>query len=522
MNEDSARFCESCGMKLEEETGAPTPEEPGAPTPEEPGAPTPEEPGAPTPEEPGAPTPEEPGAPTPEELGAPTPEEPGAPIPEGTEPYENSPGWPEEGADYGYGPEGTGGYGYGPDGTGGYGYGPEGTDDYGYGAGQDTVPLEDPSQYGDPQRWEEPGRQRNGGKLSVLQKAVIIEAVCLVAVVIAFFMIGRNKYNAQSVAERYFDAYAAHDWETVYDLLELPKGAFMQESQFADMMDKMQLPNITNYKVRARSGTDNGITRNFSVEYTATGQGTSNAEMTLVRQSDKALFLFDEWKVSTEGMLSESYPIIVPAGAQVAVDGIRLSEDYQVSSEYEGMDTYQISVFNGVHSISVAAPWCEVYEGQFDTSLDGSFMVSDLTVSEAGRTAFEAKMQEALEKFYSSAIAGADYADVEGLFSADAAADYESEYNDLKDQLADDPDDYYTLNQITFDNFNCSFYTESGAIGCDMDCDYKVDYTYTYGSFGRTRNENSSSDGKAYVYASFVYEGDTYKLKSVSIPDVWW
>ena len=81
------------------------------------------------------------------------------------------------------------------------------------------------------------GKMKSGiRKLTKIQKIVIAEVICLAVVIAAFFVIGDRKYSAQSVAERYFDAYAARDWKTVYGLLELPQGSFMHESQFEEMM----------------------------------------------------------------------------------------------------------------------------------------------------------------------------------------------------------------------------------------------------------------------------------------------
>lgn len=367
------------------------------------------------------------------------------------------------------------------------------------------------------------GKMKSGiRKLTKLQKIVIAEVICLAVVIAAFFVIGDRKYSAQSVAERYFEAYVSHDWKTVYGLLELPDGSFMQESQFEEMMEKTQVPDITNYTVRQQTGAEGGIVQNFNVEYSVSGQGTSSSQLSLVRQSDKAMFLFDTWKVSAAGMLVENYPVTVPAGARAAVDGVELTEEYMVSNNADGTDTYQISLFNGVHTITAAVPWCEVYEGEFDTSAEGSVIVEDLTLTDTGKTALQAKMQEALESFYTSALAGDDFSAVSGLFAENAAAEYEDTYNDLRDRLTDDPDDYYTLNQITFDDFRCSFNAESGTISGEMDCDYTVDYTYTYSGFGSSRTENETNNGSAYVGATFVYEGDTYKLQYVNIPNVWW
>ena len=202
--------------------------------------------------------------------------------------------------------------------------------------------------------------------------------------------------------------------------------------------------------------------------------------------------------------------------------GVELTEEYVVSNNTDGTDTYQISLFNGMHTITAAVPWCEVYEGEFDTSADGSIMVENLTLTDTGKTALQAKMQEALESLYTSAMADDDFSAVSDLFAENAAAEYEDTYNDLRDRLTDDPDDHYTLNQIAFDDFRCSFYAESGTISGEMDCDYTVDYTYTYSGFGSSRTENETNDGSAYVGATFVYEGDTYKLQYVNIPNVWW
>lgn len=391
-------------------------------------------------------------------------------------------------------------------------------------AGPDTEQVPDPVQYGGQQDWEEqiPKNLKPIRKLSMLQKAVIVEAICLVVTVIVFFAVGNMKYSAESVAKKYFAAYTAHDWETVYALLDLPEGDFMQESQFAEMMERTQLPDIANYKVRAANGSEEGIARYFDVEYSVTGQGASSTQLSLVRQNQKAMFLFDTWKVSTEGMVLDEYEISVPAGAQASVDGIKLAEDYRTAENEDGWDTYQITLFNGVHSITVAAPWCEIYEGEFDTSTEGSLNVSELVLTEAGEAALEVKMQEALETFYASAMSGADYSEVQGLFAADAAAEFESDYNDLKERLANDPDAYYTLNGITFNNFQGNFYADYGAVSGELEGDYTVDYTYTNTWFGSNETENRTTDSSFYMSASFVYEGDTYKLQYVSIPSVWW
>lgn len=377
-------------------------------------------------------------------------------------------------------------------------------------------------------KWEEQTKQRERsvregiGRISLFQKIAIVEAVVVSVLIAAFFVIGFTKYNPRTVAEKYFSAYASRDWTTMYDLLEFPEDSTMQEDQFAEMMERTQTSGITNYTVKTAGGEDSDIARNFDVEYSVPGQGASELRLSVVRQSSKALFLFDVWKISAAGMITDGYSILVPSGAKAAVDGVELSEKYKVEDAAEGTDKYQISVFNGVHSLQVAVPWCEVYEGEFDTSADSSATVTELTPSETGAKALQAKMEDALERFYTSAAAGEDYSEVADLFTGNAAPEYKSVYDDLKESLASESGDSYTMNQITFDNFRCDFNVEAGVITGEMDCEYTMDYTYEYSGFGSSGRQSKTSEGSAYMRASFVYDGTTYKIQKVSMPTVWW
>lgn len=360
------------------------------------------------------------------------------------------------------------------------------------------------------------------GRLSLLQMIAFGEAVCLAVVIAAFFVTGFTKYNPRTVAEKYFSAYVSKDWSAMYDLLEFPEGNIMQEEQFADVMERTRTSDITSYTVKETDGERSDISRNFEAEYSVPGQGTFKLRFTAVRQSSKALFLFDVWKISAAGMITDDYPVVVPAGAKAAVDGVELTEKYKAEDQEEGTDTYRISVFNGVHSIEAAVPWCEVYEGEFDTSSDSSAAVTELTLSENGEKALQAKMEEALEKFYTSAVSGEDYSEVSGLFTGSAAPEYKAVYDDLKESLASESGDYYTMNQIIFDNFRCTFNVESGLITGEMECEYTMDYTYEYSGFGSSGRQSETSKGSAYMRASFLYDGTTYKIQEISIPTVWW
>lgn len=377
--------------------------------------------------------------------------------------------------------------------------------------------------------WEEqipaPSAPVRKKKLSKLQIAVIAEAVCLIVAVAAFFVAGNHKYSPGSVAERFFAAYASGDWETVYAHLDIPEGDFLQEDMFKEIMENTQIQGITNYKITPAGGSGDGISRNYNVEYSIAGAGTSNMNLSLVQQGDKELLFFDDWKVWMDGIISEGYQITVPAGTRVAVDGTELSEDFRIASDGSGTDTYEITLFNGIHTVTAAAPWCEIYESEFNTAEGGSLILSGLTPTSEGALAFQAKLQEMLETFYSSAASGADFSEIEGMFAAgtenaDIYDNIKDRYEELKEPMSHDPDDYYTFNQITFDNFSFESYVDNGRLIGELYFDYTI--AYTYSGFGSTRSDTSSGTNNS-VSAIFVYEGDTYKLVPVSITNyLWW
>ena len=194
-------------------------------------------------------------------------------------------------------------------------------------------------------------------KMSRLQLAVILEAACLVLLIVVFFAVGNSRSSAGSVAEKYFKAYVDQDWEEAYSMLEIPEGTFIQEDQYEQIMDASEQPEITNFQVQESVGdVEDGITRTFTVNYSINGQGQSSTTVTVVRQSRKSMLFFDTWKVSADGLIAQDYSIYVPQGAQAVVDGVQLTEE-QLSGDSEGMDCYQISIFNGTHSIQVEASW---------------------------------------------------------------------------------------------------------------------------------------------------------------------
>lgn len=350
--------------------------------------------------------------------------------------------------------------------------------------------------------------------LSKLQKIVAIEAAVLVVLVALFFIVGNNRYSAESVAETYFDAYVNGDWETVYSLLDLPAGNFLAKDQFEAVMEDTRLPDIESYSVHAASMGEPApgevTSTPFEAEYESKAGIKNTMDLTLVKKDEKTLFFFDTWRVDADAV-ADTISILVPKGADVALDGIALGEDCLTDSIYAGMDHYEVAVFNGDHTVNAALPWCEVAERELDSASNGSAMFLDFTFTEEGAQAMQAKMQTALETFYTSARSGADFDALEGLFASDASEDCEEEYQKLLDHLTDGN---LTLNQIRFSEFEFDQHMSDGQFQGSL----AFDCSYNYTSHGSSSDRTSDNDSRATLYATFTYEDGTYKITDIDVP----
>ena len=507
-NTDDSKFCENCGTKLEGEAQY-VPEETGE-TKVEPAAEPENAPNMESDEEPTA-GPEQAAEPEEEQVeSAERPEEQVSAFDQPVEP-EAQPEpeqWQQGSSDQGFDPGMDQGFDPGMDQ--GFDLGVDQNYDPNMNQGFDQDFTQNMAAGGAPRK-----------KMSRLQIAVILEAVCLVLLVVAFFTIGNSRSSAISVAEKYFEAYADQDWEEVYGMLELPDGDFIQEDQYEKIMDASEQPEITNFQVREPVGNvGDGITQTFEVNYSINGQGQSSTTVTVVKQSRKSMLFFDTWKVSADGLIAQDYSIYVPKGAQTAVDGVQLTEDYLVSEE-EGQACYQISIFNGVHSIQAEIPWCETYEAQFDTTAQAEYAVSGLALSEEGTQAVETKLQEAMEAYCQAALAGSSFDEVKDLFAEGAPDSNEDYYENLRNSL--EADKYSSAQQLQLSGFECDVSevgTYNGSLQTELSYDYDVIYTYQ-GLFDDAP-ESRTKDGSSYASAQFVYDGDTYKLWSFTPGSIWY
>lgn len=358
--------------------------------------------------------------------------------------------------------------------------------------------------------------------LTKMQVIVLAEVLCLVLVIGIFFGMGISQNSAESVVKRYLQAYSDQNWSRVYDMTDYPEGGLLQKYQFIELMKNSEAPEIASFEVKKGKQAASGIRKNFNVEYTIKGGGADTLQLNLTKQSEKSILFFDRWKVSSDEQVVKDFCINVPAGASVAVDGIALTDSEKAENQIDGMNSYYVTLFTGSHKLQVAAPWFELYEADFSAVQDEQFTVSDLKLADEGQTAIQAKMQEALEKVYRAAMSGQEFSEISDLFLDKYKDSCEESYDNFASGLHNQ--ESYTLNQVAFTDFKCKFsYNTShkGMLGAEMTYNYDTQYTYSYKSWmNNLVTEEETGNGGSYMSASFGYDGETYKLTSISVGSV--
>lgn len=377
-------------------------------------------------------------------------------------------------------------------------------------------------------------------KISKRQIFVIAEVLCLALVIGIFCWIGSSNSSAQTVAKQYVEAYAKQDWSKIYDMTDFPEGTYLKKEQFIECMKNKETIAIDNFEISEGSeysvydsdsllsrfaqdsSTSNSseIQKFYNVQYTVKGQESGYMSLEMIKQSEKSMLFFDTWKVASNNMVISNYYVSVPVGASATIDGIILSESDKLEDQGYGVDQYSISIFEGPHTIQVSLPWFQIYENEFYAYEGEAFSVYDMELTEDGKLALQTKMQEVLEKFYQAAVAGKDFSEVSNLFMEDSLESAKSSYEYLQEEL--NGSDYYTLNEVTFHDFNCEYYLNESGISAEMNYDYDMEYTYTWTSWRNDskKSEVKTQDGYSYMNASFAYDGETYKLTSVNIRSV--
>ena len=359
-----------------------------------------------------------------------------------------------------------------------------------------------------------------------LKIAVILEVICLVIIFTLFLGIENRNNNPRTVAKRYAEALAGGEWEKAYTFLHHPKGKFLEPASYCAVKEKTDLKKISNTNIHEIEEGSSEDERTMEITFVNEAKEQQKFQITLQKKQNRSLFSFDTWKITEESEVYMGYKIYVPKGAQAVVDGIALtSKELDKESEpVSGMDTYSVNIFKGVHTLQISLPWFKVYTGDFNTFHTTAAEPESMQLTDEGKQAVTAKLQDVLKKMYNTAIAGGTFTNLKVLFSEEYQPAAEEYYQHFFDAMYADKEK--KLNKVDFINFSCDAYYDNSeglaepVFTATMNFDYELEYTVAAKIPFFQKPDIETKQGQSYIQVTFVFEDGKYKIDSLELPDL--
>ena len=369
-------------------------------------------------------------------------------------------------------------------------------------------------------------------------KAIIAVVAIVVFLAVIYSVVG-SLLGPGRVAKAYFRAALSGDWEKVYQQIEVPEGELLSEENFLAVHGQAGTE-VENLKVE-KVGEDD-FTCQYKAVYMLPGDTQEREDtVTLIKQSEKTLFLFPKWSVSSEDFLALNYPIYAPEGYSIKVDGVELTPSETAAEsedEYQNYagNTYKVDLFVGQHTMEISAENRETSTVEFnaDNSSSEGYTVEQLALSEEAVADMQTVVKNFMSQLYVEAIQESgpsqDYMDYWVSDAGDLQATKEIQnsarylYEDFTEQLHSTRYDSIKFTDMQFENYQSeisdSYTMENGALAVQLYVTYEYSYAYTVTDTsydGITSTENESDSGNDEMTVTFMQEDGQWKIYSTNI-----
>lgn len=380
---------------------------------------------------------------------------------------------------------------------------------------------------------------------------VIAAEIMLLGILIFYGVHVENKIKTpQYVAEKYFLYFVNGDWEKASLQLELDKewdsdDMFITYEGFAKSQAGNNLGIVEEYQVNEdqQEAGKNGEQSLFG-DYQDGGNrqekeltGVQSIMESLNRQTGRDLKgdgpfyeeieidyrkqgetevqsyivplqkVYDNWKVSGADLVCRGYHIYVPKGASVSVDEIVLGDDFALQEGDDGysygeMDVYNIPyIFCGYHDIEVSMEGMEDVSETIQIEYgDSYYQLEKMSVKQETLDELIELGGENMQKIYSAAMEGKNFAAIEELFTADRETkrEIQESYEYL---LSDIHEGSVQVENVSFQNLLGKVSREGGSVSIGFD--YEMQYLEEDGWSGELeRDTYKGSDNWQFYFVN--------------------
>ena len=293
-------------------------------------------------------------------------------------------------------------------------------------------------------------------------KKKVITAISVVISVIVILLIAAvlltDYYSPQKSLERMFSLRAEMKLEEYYDCFDIPESTaspFNSLETYLRIAEADGWTKIDSFEINKKS------TNSFSVKY-----GDEQTELKLIKQKEKAFFIFDTYKIMIESVTEPVLYFVTLKDTEVFIDGnqldssLKLNED-EVNEAYANSvdedetltklkrstpltyfelydDSYDnycfVNVFKHDYEIEITSDYTDPYVDTI-TPADYPYILRELKLSEQTEIDIKQTAEGFIQKYYYAMQDGEDFESISHLIVNDEEKqekfryDYEDLYN---------------------------------------------------------------------------------------------
>lgn len=288
----------------------------------------------------------------------------------------------------------------------------------------------------------------------------IVSSILILAIaggIGVFAAFAKTEGSSMTYAKTYFKYFMTHSWSLMYGETDLDTSKYINETSFGEMMSNI-VPNRGSDKYKfVDRGTD-GTYNIIDVVYQETGSDVKQTmTLKLKKKEEKELLILNQWEVCLSSEILRDCTVTAPAGMNLALDGISLSDAEYTDDPDTGLRTYTLGqVLAGKHRLEISGVQTKsVYESFIWESSRSGYTVqaTDIPLNDDVITLSSDKAIDMIIGMYTGVLTNAGCDSVKEYMTTDEEkARVDVVYASLMSQV--NKDNGSTLISMTFDSYN--------------------------------------------------------------------
>lgn len=288
----------------------------------------------------------------------------------------------------------------------------------------------------------------------------IVSSILILAIaggIGVFAAFAKTEGSSMTYAKTYFKYFMTHSWSLMYGETDLDTSKYINETSFGEMMSNI-VPNRGSDKYKfVDRGTD-GTYNIIDVVYQETGSDVKQTmTLKLKKKEEKELLILNQWEVCLSSEILRDCTVTAPAGMNLALDGISLSDAEYTDDPDTGLRTYTLGqILAGKHRLEISGVQTKsVYESFIWESSRSGYTVqaTDIPLNDDVITLSSDKAIDMIIGMYTGVLTNAGCDSVKEYMTTDEEkAGVDVVYASLMSQV--NKDNGSTLISMTFDSYN--------------------------------------------------------------------